>query len=356
MRINPDGEYGVPGESVSPDHRISLGQDRGRGNLLGLQPHLELDDYATETRFAQRLERIFAAAAAAGWLRENTVAVLPEYLGTWLVVAGEPALARRAARMHHSMTRLALCHLPAFLHGILAAREEDRPVAALLRMKSAETVAIYQRTFSRLAAHHRISVVAGSLILPEPAVDDGVLRAGAGPLYNTAVLYAPDGRACAPPVRKIYPTALEQTFLARGSLDELPVFSTPAGRLGVLVCADAWFPAPYRRLRDLGAGLVAVPSYGMDEEMAASWPGYSGFPNPDDIDPADPGRITRAEAWRKYALEGRLHASSARAGLNVFFRGRLWQATTGAPSTALLDGETRLGPRDNTSALLNIWL
>jgi predicted amidohydrolase len=44
-------------------------------------------------------------------------------------------------------------------------------------------------------------------------------------------------------------------------LEQLPVYETRAGRLGVLVCADSWYPAPYQYLKEQGVELLAVPSF-----------------------------------------------------------------------------------------------
>jgi predicted amidohydrolase len=39
------------------------------------------------------------------------------------------------------------------------------------------------------------------------------------------------------------------------------VVDTPAGRLGVLIGSDSWYPDNYRQLDEQGAQLVAVPAF-----------------------------------------------------------------------------------------------
>ena len=65
---------------------------------------------------------------------------------------------------------------------------------------------------------------------------------------------------------------------------------------------------------------------------------------------------TEGEAWRKYALAGRLAQSGARHGLNVFLRGSLWdmKADSGT-AIAVREGEVREAGRAG-GALLNLWL
>jgi hypothetical protein len=138
------------------------------------------------------------------------------------------------------------------------------------------------------------------------------------------------------------------------------VFVTPAGRLGVLICADSWYPEAYRVLRVKKIDLLVVPSYAADDDCwNRPWHGYDGAPAPPDVDPADVGRLTEGRAWSRYALVGRFPSSGARAGVNVFLRGALWDlgddgrsvlvsAEGGAKAT---EGSRRDGP-----AILNQWV
>lgn len=338
------------------DHKIHvLGRDAGRGNLLGVMPRLIAVDYVDVARFQAVLEDAFAAAAAADLLGAKTVVVLPEHLGTWLATVGEEVA--QAATLRAAMSRLALRHLPAFLGAWLASREQARDQAALLRLRAGRTAAYYHAGMRALARQYGVTLVAGSLVLPAPYVEDGVLRAGRGPLRNVSPCYAPDGRVQAPLTVKAYPTAEELPFLTPAPVAALPVYDTPAGRLGVLICADAWFPDCYARLRAQGVELIAVPSFApWAAGVVEPWQGYSGAPPPADADPVDVGRLTRAEAWRRYALTGRLPASGARAGINVFFQGELWEMALTGPASATLEGDTLELPPGDPCALVNVWL
>ena len=46
---------------------------------------------------------------------------------------------------------------------------------------------------------------------------------------------------------------------------ELPVFDTPLGRIGLLVCYDAWFPEAVRTLAMKGAQILCIPSNAPDD-------------------------------------------------------------------------------------------
>jgi hypothetical protein len=333
-----------------------FGEDTGNGNLLGIQPHMVPIDYASEERLYEKFDGYLRRSQAAGFVGEKTVVVLPEYLGVWLVAAGEKDSVYSARTVSDGVSRLVASKLVSFMRWLPFAGAPERARRALFYMKARSMAAIYHRTFSRLAREHGVTIVAGSIVLPDPRVADGVLCAVRGPLYNASVVYGPDGRARTPLVRKAFPIEEELRYLSAGSVEDLPVFETPAGRLGVLVCADSWHPEPYERLREKGAEIIAVPSFlRPDGQWGRPWEGCSGA-QPPDIDPADEGRLSEAQAWMKYALPGRMAQSGARAGINVFLRGRLWDLGSDGQALAVLGDTTYTGPDTEGGALVNLWL
>ena len=68
------------------------------------------------------------------------------------------------------------------------------------------------------------------------------------------------------------------------------------------------------------------------------------------------GRIDEATAWRKYALAGRIASSGARAGLNVFLHGKLWDLGAEGGRSLAIRGETLIETSADKAALLNLWV
>jgi len=349
-----------PPRVASREHTIktcSFGQQGERGNLLGIQPWLTPGDYASEARFAACLDHYFAAAAKAGFLTPRTVAILPEHLGTWLAAVDEKVGVYTASTIESALSLTAAANLPAFLARLPQGREAAVGMAAVLRMKAHRMADVYHRTLSGITRRYGIYLVAGSIALPAPLVRDGVLHAGRGTINNVSALYTPEGLACAPLVRKAFPTEEELPFTGRGDHDQLPVFPTPIGRLGILICADAWFPACYQRLYAEGVDLVAAPSFSQyDPQTLRYWQGYSGAPNPPDVDPTDIQHLTQDAAWQKYALAGRLGTSRAVAGLNIFYRGILWEMHLAGVATAVIHNAVSTVSVTDEAALVNLWL
>lgn len=353
---------GPAAEPPRVDAVASIGEPAPSGaHLLAVQPHLTPADYACARCLERKLDGYLDQARRRGWLTPRTVAVLPEYVGAWLIAAYEVPRVQGARSTPAAMALLLALHPVALVRSLATAHGRDRLTEAVFRLKAAEVAAIYDRVMSRLASRHRITLVGGSLLLPEPRVDNGRLWAGSGPLYNVSVVYDTSGRALSPPVRKVFPTAQERPFVAPGRAADLPVFDTPAGRLGVLLCADSWYPEPYEALVRQGVEILAVPSYvAGDGMLGAPWGGYSGAAAPPDVDPADIGRITEGEAWVRYALPARL-PPAVRAAVHVFLRGTLWDLGDDGASYGLLRTDRGVEaahlppPGPDGAALVSVW-
>jgi hypothetical protein len=331
--------------------------DTRRGNLLGIQPFMVPEDYASAQTFRTKVEGYLDAANQRGWLDEKTIVALPEHIGTWLVAAGKSQRVRQAETITGAMRMLVLGSPIAFAKGLMFARSKDRVTDGLFRVNAAQMTEIYQDVFSKLARKYAVTIVAGSILLPEPGVSDSKLRIGDDLLYNVCAVYGPDGTAHENLVRKIFPIETELPFTAGASAIELPVFDTPAGKLGVLICADSWYPGPYEILEARGADFVVVPSYlspsGVWEQP---WRGYNGALAPDDMDAQDAHTITEGEAWLKYALAGRLPKTGIKHGVNVFLRGDLWDLGSDGHTIVVKDRTVMQAKHITGAAMVNLWL
>ncbi|HLF94962.1 MAG TPA: carbon-nitrogen hydrolase family protein, partial [Planctomycetota bacterium] len=105
----------------------------------------------------------------------------------------------------------------------------------------------YFRKLASLAGELRIHLVAGMLEA------DGEAR------FNTAVLIGPDGSL----LGKYHKQFLEHESVRNTPGETCPVFETPWGRAGILICADRRKPEIARKFRENGADFILVPSGGM---------------------------------------------------------------------------------------------
>lgn len=81
--------------------------------------------------------------------------------------------------------------------------------------------------------------------------------AAGGALYNSSVLLGPNGVQSL--YRKVHLWNTENLAFDPGNLG-YPVVETPFGRVGMLICYDAWIPESFRSLAVKGADLALAPS------------------------------------------------------------------------------------------------
>ena len=336
-----------------------LGSDRGHGNLLGIEPYMVPHDYVSADSFYDKLKIYLLAAQREQWLNRKTIVVFPEYVGSWLVLAEENKKIYQAVTFNAAAQVLILNNFWKFIKTFLASKEKNKTNAAFFQMKAKQMAEIYHDVFSRLAKEFAATIVAGSIILPAPHISNGGLTLSEGPLYNVSIVYQPNGEPYPQPILKAFPTSEELTFMSYVSANDIPSFDTLAGRLGVLICADSWFPQAYASLKEQEIELVAVPSFGgiSTSTWNDPWNGYNGWTSPPDVDAKDVKKLTEGQAWIKYALVGRIHSSGARYGVNVFLRGKMWDQNAGGwPATLVRDGEIFVEEQTDKAAILNLWI
>src|SRR3546814_94050 len=78
-------------------------------------------------------------------------------------------------------------------------------------------------------------------------------------IYNVSLCFSPRG-VVDHVAHKVHLTSGE-LFLDGASLDDLRVWQTALGSVGVIVCADSWFPQVYGRLERERPTILAVPTF-----------------------------------------------------------------------------------------------
>jgi predicted amidohydrolase len=342
------------------DLRINLAVDRGtpadRGNLLGIQPELFPTDYQSPERLHRKLAAYLQSAREQGFVNDKTIVVLPEHIGTWLMVSGEKDEVYQATTFKQAMSWLAISNPLAFIRALASAQGDNRLDDAYLRMKADSMAHDYQALFGGLAKEFGVTLVAGSIVLPEPSVSEGELKIGGGALYNSSLVFGRDGRPIGQPQRQRHPVFDQQDVLGAERPDAIHVIETPAGRLGVLIGSDSWYPLHYRQLDEQGAQLIAVPAFVIGRDAwNKPWAGYKGLSTPSEVS-LKPGEVSEGQAWRRLTLTSRLPVSQARGGVSVFLRGQFWDNGSAGQSFISHNGEQFTDGEARGARLLNLWL
>jgi len=122
-----------------------------------------------------------------------------------------------------------------------------------------------------------------SVDVPGPAVDAlaktarthdihlvvGVVERDAGTLYCTVLFFAPDGSYLGKH-RKVMPTASERLVWGFGDGSTMPVFDTPLGKLGAVICWENYLPLLRAAMYAKGIELYCAPTADMRDTWIAS--------------------------------------------------------------------------------------
>lgn len=112
---------------------------------------------------------------------------------------------------------------------------------------AAERAGEWVNQFRHMAHIHNCHIVAGS----------GPVRTDKG-VVNRSWLIAPDGSTDHQDKLLLLPYEREEMGLIAG--DDLRLFDTALGKIGLLICYDSEFPLQARALCDAGAEMILVPS------------------------------------------------------------------------------------------------
>ncbi|MBA2945310.1 carbon-nitrogen family hydrolase [Streptomyces himalayensis] len=109
---------------------------------------------------------------------------------------------------------------------------------------------------------------AGSI--PERTASDSGSAAGDGPLYNTSLVFSPDGQLAAA-YRKIHRFGFDKgEAVLMGAGSNLVTVRMPGTTAGLATCYDLRFPELFRGLVDAGAELLVIPA-GWPERRRSHW-------------------------------------------------------------------------------------
>jgi nitrilase len=87
----------------------------------------------------------------------------------------------------------------------------------------------------------------------------GVIERDGGTLYCTALFFSPEGRLMGKH-RKLMPTAMERLVWGFGDGSTLPVFETPLGKMGAVICWENYMPLLRMAMYSKGVQLYCAPT------------------------------------------------------------------------------------------------
>lgn len=232
--------------------------------LVAVQMRLSLDDYWTVEAFRTKIQGLMEQAAAQLNPNVPALVVFPEDLGLLLVVQGLREQLSSVQTMRAAIVAAVRIHFTRALW--VRARHRLSWVPALFRLRHKVIAAAYFDVFSEMANRYGVYLVAGSVILPQYPLIDGMVCWQDGPtsrgVYNSSFLFGPDGKVIGRQ-DKVHLIDLESDaalHLSRSAVSGLRVFATELGRVGIAICLDSFQAEVAARLEQQGAEILVQPS------------------------------------------------------------------------------------------------
>ncbi|TAG30211.1 MAG: hypothetical protein EAZ13_02975 [Sphingobacteriia bacterium] len=184
----------------------AIGKDSGRGNTLCIQPFMTAINYANEPSFRESIRPYLIAARSKQLLNAKTLVVLPENIGNFLVAYEEKESLYKKNTVEEAVNAIIAGNIFKFSIAYFNAPSMgDKKKYALFQMKAKQIVEVYNRVFSNLAKEFKVSIAAGSIVLPNPSIaSDCSIKLNKGELYHTYAVFNPDGKIVSPLEKKIF--------------------------------------------------------------------------------------------------------------------------------------------------------
>lgn len=299
---------------------------------------LNQEDYRTEELFHFKLkEYISKTLTTIRNENENvkeTLFVFPELIGAWLALTNQNTSKSVNTIMLNIILKNPFLFLKILLNNIWLGKYTGIIGLfhrSIFQLQSKHTLNQYFRIFSSLSKEFSCNIIAGSAYLPKLIFNnekDDIFIENYNSLYNTTLSFSSEGKLI-DITYKHHAVHEEISFLDESLLDDIHCFTCNSfGNIGVLICADSWYPDCYEKLfkdENCIPDIIAVPSFSSGP-WENKWEGYSGE-IADDVKNFDvnASNLTLHEAWRKFAIPGRIPSLGVKEiyAVNTFYRGNI---------------------------------
>ncbi|HBN86112.1 MAG TPA: hypothetical protein DDZ89_19980, partial [Clostridiales bacterium] len=247
--------------------------------LCAVQMHWDVKDYESPQVFENKIGSLMEQVReATGW-DEDVLVAFPEDVGTPLFFTNSYQAVKNANTLQDAVKCLIKKNLPKIIY--YRVRYRVGWIRALAFATAKDTAKVYLDVFSRMAKSFKATIVAGSVLLPDFEWNKDITRTGYkipdGNVYNMAFLIDKDGNLTGTQKKTHLVPDLEDQGgfdLSAGKVEDLKVFDTPFGKLGIAVCLDCFKEPVIKALADQGTDLLIQPSANCkvwDKEEQQGW-------------------------------------------------------------------------------------
>ncbi|MBM9499287.1 hypothetical protein JWG44_03365 [Leptospira sp. 201903071] len=165
---------------------LTAGYDRNAGNILVIQPEWRLEDFSSEERFLKTLDNPLKQAKQKGFIKKNTLVVLPSHSGSFLYFLNARQEVFSSPNLERAFFLLSLEIRFKNWIGLITGQRTD-PYSKIS--------STYQRIFSNLSRTYGVYLMPGSILLPGANLENGNLISNSeGEWKEFVFLFEPNGK------------------------------------------------------------------------------------------------------------------------------------------------------------------
>lgn len=237
--------------------------------IAAVQLKWKIEDYRDTDTFKNRVFSIMEDIRQGVDGKTPLLVVFPEDTGTPLLLSGAYEKIKRKTGFADAAKKLIMANLTGILRYSLRYRVSF--IRSLMLLKGADMEKSYVDIFSSASKKYKAYICAGSITLPDIEENKGERYASGKDVYNISYFFGPGGEVIGKQ-RKVHLMDIEgrQGFdLSCGRLEDLKVFNTSFGTVGVAICLDGFKEDVCEMLSSQGADILLQPS--ANNEEWSSW-------------------------------------------------------------------------------------
>lgn len=328
----------------------SIGFNRNQGNIVGIQTFMIPADYSNEERFFKKLEEYVLEAQRNGFLNKNTLIVFPEHIGTPLILVDEEK------KIYFEDSFLTVLELLIENQSFFKTEKNiSSDTKNLFLKKSSKMKDIYTRVFAQLSRFYNVTILAGSIVLPNPKYEQGYVSIYGNDLKNTAFIFS-NGKLLPSITYKNNLSELEENLKletnSTPTIYQIPNLNTS---FLILLSHDSLYNQNY----SVNAEIILAPSASYEKEKIF-WqnPSISDtFKGDKSLFLESDKDLSLEELWSKFGPAGKFSYLSNKIYMQVFFRGEFFKKKfIGNSSMGYRHLKTDTVPSEFKEAILNVYL
>lgn len=229
-------------------------------SIAAVQFKWKMEDYKNRASLQSRINIIMDEIRSKVDRDLPLLVAFPEDMGTPILLFDSYSIIKDKASFAHAVQSLIAANLPGVLKYKL--RYGVSFIRSLLLSKGPDMEREYINIFSNTSKKYNAYIAAGSITLPDIDSKNNKRKTIGKDVYNVSYFFEPDGNIIGKQ-KKVYLVDFEGKAgfdLSSGSIEEISVFDTPFGKVGIAICLDAFKEDVCEKLSDAGADILIQPS------------------------------------------------------------------------------------------------